>query len=69
MPHDHHEGYGRVGPCPACDLGPFTRNAYWTGKLLLARDFVDEQRYFAEKLRHYTAPAAHLQALDPPPAD
>ena len=39
--------------CPACDFGPFTRNAYWTGKLMLARDFVDEQRYVIEKLRHH----------------
>jgi hypothetical protein len=39
--------------CPACEFGPFTRNAYWTGKLMLARDFVDEQRYVTEKLRHH----------------
>ena len=42
-----------AGACPACDFGPFTRNAYWTGKLMLARDFVDEQRYVVEKLRHH----------------
>jgi hypothetical protein len=29
------------------------RNAYWTGKLMLARDFVDEQRYVVEKQRHH----------------
>jgi hypothetical protein len=39
--------------CPACDFGPFQRNAYWTGKLLLAGDFNAEQRYFMEKLRHH----------------
>lgn len=39
--------------CPACDFEPFTRNAYWTGKLMLARDFIDEQRYVVEKLRHH----------------
>ncbi len=39
--------------CPACEFGPFTRNAYWTGKLMLARDFVDEQRYVTEKLWHH----------------
>ena len=39
--------------CPACDFGPFQRNAYWTGKLMLAGDFVAEQRYFMEKLRHH----------------
>lgn len=47
--HDHHE----AEHCPACDFGPFTRNAYWTGKLMLARDFTDEQRYGIEKLRHH----------------
>ena len=26
---------------------------YWTGKLMLARDFVDEQKYVIEKLRHH----------------
>jgi hypothetical protein len=39
--------------CPACDFDPFTRNAYWTGKLMLARDFLDEQNYIVEKLRHH----------------
>jgi len=39
--------------CPGCEFGPFTRNAYWTGKLMLARDFVDEQQYVVEKLRHH----------------
>ena len=47
--HDHHE----AEHCPACEIGPFTRNAYWTGKLMLARDFIDEQRYGIEKLRHH----------------
>ena len=46
--------------CPACDFGPFTRNAYWTGKLMLARDFVDEQRYVIEKLRHHNQ---HLHGI------
>jgi hypothetical protein len=41
------------GACPACDIDPFVRNAYWTGKLLLARDFIDEQSYTVEKLRHH----------------
>src|SRR5262245_57962528 len=53
MSHDHHKGCGCIGPCPACEFGPFTRNAYWTGKLMLARDFVDEQRFVLEKLRHH----------------
>lgn len=39
--------------CPECDIGPFTRNHYFTGKLLVERDFVDEQRYYVDKLRHH----------------
>jgi hypothetical protein len=52
--HHHDHGCGGATACPACEFGPFTRNAYWTGKLMLARDFVDEQRYFLDKLRHHT---------------
>ncbi len=37
--------------CPDCDIGPFTRNNYFTGKLLVEADFTDEQRYHMEKLR------------------
>ena len=40
-------------PCPQCDIGPFTRNHYFTGKLLVEADFTDEQRYHREKLRHH----------------
>jgi hypothetical protein len=39
--------------CPACEFGPFTRNAYWMGKLMLPRDFIDEQHYVIDKLRHH----------------
>src|SRR5688572_25175749 len=39
--------------CPACNYGPFTRNNYFTGKLLVARDFTDESRFHMEKLRHH----------------
>jgi hypothetical protein len=53
MPHEHHKGCGCTDVCPACEFGPFTRNAYWTGKLMLARDFVDEQHYVTEKLRYH----------------
>ncbi|MGE5097972.1 MAG: hypothetical protein ACM3SO_22745, partial [Betaproteobacteria bacterium] len=51
MPHDTSSATQAL--CPACDFEPFTRNAYWTGKLMLVRDFVDEQRYLVEKLRHH----------------
>src|SRR5438445_1623821 len=53
MAHDQQHGCGCTGGCPACEFGPVTRNAYWTGKLMLARDFVDEQRYVVEKHRHH----------------
>ena len=29
--------------CPDCGIGPFSRNHYFTGKLLVERDFRDEQ--------------------------
>jgi len=49
MPHDNccHD------PCPDCAIGPFTRNHYFTGKLLVERDFRDEQTYGIDKLRHH----------------
>src|SRR6476659_6500226 len=39
--------------CTDCDIGPFTRNHYFTGKLLVARDFTDEQRFYVDKMRHH----------------
>ncbi len=39
--------------CPRCGFGPFTRNNYFTGKLLTERDFTDEQRYYMEKFLHH----------------
>jgi DNA-binding beta-propeller fold protein YncE len=39
--------------CPDCTIGPFSRNHYFNGKLLVERDFTDEQRYYIEKLRHH----------------
>jgi hypothetical protein len=40
-------------PCAPCEIGPFARNNFFTGKLLLERDFTDEQTYLIEKLRHH----------------
>ncbi|MGR9099216.1 MAG: hypothetical protein ACU826_01490 [Gammaproteobacteria bacterium] len=37
--------------CPECKTRSLTRNHYFTGKLMLERDFSDEQRYFREKIR------------------
>jgi hypothetical protein len=37
--------------CLPCDIPPFSRNNYFTGKLLTARDFTAEQQYSADKLR------------------
>jgi hypothetical protein len=39
--------------CPTCTYGPFTRNHYFTGKLLVERDFTDETHFHMEKLRHH----------------
>lgn len=52
MPHPETQFHGN-GHCPSCDYGPFVRNHYFTGKLLLERDFTDEQQYFIDKLRHH----------------
>jgi len=37
--------------CPECEIGSFTRNHYFTGKLLVERDFRQEQDYYVDKLR------------------
>lgn len=37
--------------CPSCTATALTRNHYFTGKLMVERDFTDEQRYFLERLR------------------
>ncbi len=39
--------------CPACSYGLFVRNNYFTGKLLVERDFTDETRFHIEKMRHH----------------
>lgn len=46
---------GHQGGCcgSSCDYGPFTRNHYFDGKLLVERDFTDEQSYFRDKMRHH----------------
>jgi DNA-binding beta-propeller fold protein YncE len=37
--------------CPTCQASALTRNHYFTGKLMVERDFTDEQHYFRERLR------------------
>lgn len=37
--------------CQSCTAESYTRNYYFTGKLMVERDFTDEQRYFREKIR------------------
>ena len=37
--------------CPECEIGSFARNYYFTGKLLVERDFRQEQDYYVNKLR------------------
>jgi DNA-binding beta-propeller fold protein YncE len=39
------------GTCEDCKPRALTRNHYFTGKLLVERDFTDEQWYFREKIR------------------
>jgi hypothetical protein len=51
MAHSHN-GTAQLA-CPACNYGPFTRNNYFTGKLMVERDFTDETRFHMEKMRHH----------------
>ena len=39
--------------CAECDTPQLARNHYFTGKLLLERDFTDEQLYLLGKLRRH----------------
>ncbi|MBK6711068.1 MAG: hypothetical protein IPG51_12135 [Chloroflexi bacterium] len=39
--------------CVACELDQMARNHYFTGKLLVERDFVDEQHYHMGKARRH----------------
>jgi DNA-binding beta-propeller fold protein YncE len=45
-------GHG-AATCVDCELPIFTRNHYFTGKLMVERDFTDEQRYFLGKDRRH----------------
>jgi hypothetical protein len=48
--HSGCSGCGRPDcHCQECLYGPFTRNHYFTGKLLVERDFRDEQCYYVDK--------------------
>ncbi len=51
MSHSHQHTSQHI--CPACSYGPFTRNNYFTGKLMVERDFTDETRFHMEKMRHH----------------
>ncbi len=42
-----------AGLCPECEVDQLARNHYFTGKLLVERDFTDEQRYFLGKHRRH----------------
>lgn len=52
MAHSDHHHNGHAA-CPSCEFGPFTRNNYFTGKLMVERDFTDEARFHIDKLRHH----------------
>src|SRR4051812_43274352 len=39
--------------CPTCEIEGFSRNHYFNGKLLVERDFTDEQRYYVDKARYH----------------
>lgn len=48
----HVHGNG-ADTCVDCELPIFTRNHYFTGKLMVERDFTDEQRYLVGKDRRH----------------
>jgi hypothetical protein len=43
------------GVCVDCEVPVLTRNHYFTGKLMVERDFTEEQRYFIGKDRRHNA--------------
>jgi DNA-binding beta-propeller fold protein YncE len=48
-----HAANGTKSVCVECDIPQLARNNYFTGKLLVERDFTDEQRYGMGKLRRH----------------
>ena len=48
-----HGANGTKTVCVECDIPQLARNNYFTGKLLVERDFTDEQRYSMGKLRRH----------------
>jgi DNA-binding beta-propeller fold protein YncE len=49
----HHNGHAAGGLCVECEVPQLARNHYFTGKLLVERDFTDEQRYYIGKDRRH----------------
>jgi hypothetical protein len=48
------EREARTRECVPCEIPPFCRTNFFTGRLLTEQDFTAEQRYFRDKLRlHY----------------
>jgi hypothetical protein len=47
--HTHTNGHAHGCGCADCDDTQMARNNYFTGKLMVERDFTDEQRYFRGK--------------------
>jgi YVTN family beta-propeller protein len=47
------EGHRSEKGCVECEVPQLARNHYFTGKLLVERDFTDEQRYFMGKDRRH----------------
>jgi DNA-binding beta-propeller fold protein YncE len=49
----HCKEHGTQGACTECGIPQLARNNYFTGKLMVERDFTDEQRYFIGKDRRH----------------
>ena len=48
-----HGSYSGAGTCVDCEIPVMARNNYFTGKLMVERDFRDEQGYFIGKDRRH----------------
>ncbi|HWJ39439.1 MAG TPA: hypothetical protein VNR86_11840, partial [Sphingomicrobium sp.] len=53
LPRNHGSDHCADVCCEECEPRTYVRNHYFTGKLLVERDFTDEQFYFREKIRQH----------------
>src|SRR5262245_44014626 len=49
----HSNGKTKHCACSECEIHQMARNYFFTGKLMVERDFTDEQRFFCGKLQRH----------------